>query len=406
MTTQLLKERYALKKVIGKGGMGKVYLALDVVSKKHVAIKQIILNETAAVTERFKREYYFLSSIQHTNVIKALDFFQQKQSFFLVLEYIDGLLVKDFICDHGAQTTLKAKLAIAFQMATAIDVINTAGIIHRDIKPTNIMIDRHKKVIKILDLGIARAIQNEMDGLTRTNTPIGTPGYMSPEQVAGEVSANSDVFSLGIVLYQLFLNIADSPFATGNNIVSTMAAITGKDLPPLIEQISLEISWEREIYTEISHLLQKSLQKEPEQRLPNARIMAKTFYKLYKECKSEDSWSLTQQLDPQSIAHLQQLGKKYGKDVSSPEQAQQTSELPLGISENQYIVLIVIVVMLAITTIVFQRTFIAASIYDWEQKINDKTEELQKVEQEIEEQQENLQRKVDEKKRLEQKMKK
>ena len=188
----LLNNRYKLEKILGQGGMGRVYLAQDNRNKEKVAIKQVIIPISAVnknkFIERFTREYLFLSSINHPNVIKALDFFEENKSLFFVMEFIYGLSLNNFICKKLANLSLLERLAVAIQIARSVEVVNTLGIIHRDIKPANMIVDEKHNLIKLLDFGIAKSTDTSMASLTKTGAQIGTPAYMSPEQVNGNVS--------------------------------------------------------------------------------------------------------------------------------------------------------------------------------------------------------------------------
>ncbi|WP_372370206.1 serine/threonine-protein kinase [Candidatus Uabimicrobium sp. HlEnr_7] len=338
---RLLKNRYKLDKVLGQGGMGCVYLATDTKNRCKVAIKQILVPSNSRSTKdlitRFRREYLFLSEINHPNIVKAYDFFSEEleqvtlsqnvrveKQYFIVLEWVRGLSLKEFLEKKPGSLNLLEQLAIAIQLGRAIEIINNAGIIHRDIKPMNIIIDERQKCVKVLDLGIAKSVKNDMDSLTNTGSAVGTPEYMSPEQIDGEIANNSDIFSLGLVLYQFFLWRKQSPFKS-ETLVATMMAIATKDLPPLSEQLHLNVN-NREPYSQISTLLSQAMIKDPQQRIANITDLVDTLEKIHeqhsqnKKKNKQQAWLPTVRPNTQQLEHIRSLRKKYEREsTGSPK---------------------------------------------------------------------------------------
>ena len=187
---------------VASGGMAVVYRAIQDSLGRTVAIKA--LKSTAAAEEhiatRFEREARSLANLQHENIISVYDFYREHGSFFIVMEYVAGIDLYDLL-DRGGRLPFDVAAIIALQVARALDYIHYRGIVHRDIKPANIMIARQGGV-KLMDFGIAR--DKSFEDLTEVGTGIGTPAYMSPEQILGDkIDARSDLFSLGVVLYQM-----------------------------------------------------------------------------------------------------------------------------------------------------------------------------------------------------------
>ncbi len=188
---------------IGSGGMATVYKAMQEPLNRMVAIKalkpHIALSSHFGI--RFEREARFLASMHHENILPVYDLIRDDNNLYIVMEYIEGINVYDIL--KGLQSPLPVDVAaiIALQVARALDYAHFRNVIHRDIKPANVMLSWHGDV-KLMDFGIARdEIQSE---LTQTGTGLGTPAYMSPEQILGDaVDFRSDLFSLGIVLYQM-----------------------------------------------------------------------------------------------------------------------------------------------------------------------------------------------------------
>jgi eukaryotic-like serine/threonine-protein kinase len=187
---------------VASGGMAVVYRAIHDALGRTVAIKA--LKSSAATEEhvalRFEREARSLALLQHENIIHIYDFHRERGSLFIVMEYVQGIDLYDLL-DRCGRLPYDVAAVIAMQVARALDYIHYRNIIHRDIKPANIMVSRQGGV-KLMDFGIAR--DENFDDLTEAGTGIGTPAYMSPEQILGDkLDPRSDLFSLGIVLYQM-----------------------------------------------------------------------------------------------------------------------------------------------------------------------------------------------------------
>lgn len=209
---RIIAGRYELIKLAGSGGMAEVYVAQDTVLGRKVAIK--LLNEELAsnkkFTQRFKQEAKSAAAMNHPNIVRVLDAgestetnpegVQRKQSY-LVMEYVDGLELTKLV-SRGALKVPEA-LRVTRELLSAVEFAHNAGVIHRDIKPDNIMISRNGKV-KVLDFGIARAVAETFDDVAKTTAILGTAAYFSPEQAKGEkVDVRTDLYAVGIVLFEM-----------------------------------------------------------------------------------------------------------------------------------------------------------------------------------------------------------
>jgi eukaryotic-like serine/threonine-protein kinase len=187
---------------IASGGMAVVYKAVQESLNRTVAVKALKTQvaDDAQFAIRFEREALSLAQLQHENIIHIYDFYKERGAFFIVLEYVEGIDLYDLL-DRCGRLPVDVAAIIAMQVARALDYAHYCGIIHRDIKPANIMVSRSGGV-KLMDFGIAR--DQSFEDLTQTGTGVGTPSYMSPEQILGDrLDFRSDIFSLGIVLYQM-----------------------------------------------------------------------------------------------------------------------------------------------------------------------------------------------------------
>jgi serine/threonine protein kinase len=255
----VLAGRYRIERLLGSGGMGSVYRAEHVLMRKACAVKVLHreMTQVKEVVARFEREAVAAARIEHPNVAAATDFGQlENGSFYLVLEFIEGKSLNQLIHDVGALPEERA-LIITRQIADALSAAHAAGIVHRDLKPDNVMLilkDGAADFVKVLDFGIAKVKIEEpgpdQQALTRLNTVMGTPEYMSPEQARGEpVDHRADLYTVGIILYEMLAAI--SPFRHEEFVVVLTKKLT-EDPAPLPAHISAET---REL---VGRLLQRS----------------------------------------------------------------------------------------------------------------------------------------------------
>ena len=187
---------------IGSGGMATVLKAVQEPLGRTVAIKA--LKPSIAVdsqfARRFEREAHFMATLQHENILHVHDFIKERGTMYIVMEYVQGIDLYDLL-ELTPRLPVDVAAILTLQVARALDYAHFRGIIHRDIKPANVMIS-HRGEVKLMDFGIAR--DDKLSDLTETGTGLGTPSYMSPEQILGDkLDFRSDVFSVGIVLYQM-----------------------------------------------------------------------------------------------------------------------------------------------------------------------------------------------------------
>jgi serine/threonine protein kinase/Tfp pilus assembly protein PilF len=210
--------RYQIIEELGKGGMGKVYKAQDTDLKEKVAIK-LLKPEIAAdkkTIERFRNELKFARKIRHKNVCQMFDLNKEEGSHYITMEYVDGKDLKSMIRMMGQLGSGKT-IFIAKQVCEGLTEAHKLGVVHRDLKPQNVMVDEDGNA-RIMDFGIARSLKTK--GITATGVMIGTPEYMSPEQVEGkDVDQRSDIYSLGVILYEMVTGRVpfegDTPFTIG-----------------------------------------------------------------------------------------------------------------------------------------------------------------------------------------------
>ena len=225
-----LNGRYKIQSLIGTGGMAAVYLATDLILDRLVAIKVLRLDfrQNDDAMRRFRREALSATQLTHPNIVGVYDVGQSQEMNYIVMEYVEGTDLKDYVRQRGALHPIEA-VRIMMQIVSAIAAAHQNRIIHRDIKPQNILIDREGNV-KITDFGIAVALSDT--SLTQTNTLLGSVHYLSPEQARGGMATiQTDIYALGIVLYELLTGKV--PF-DGESAVSIALKHFQEPLPPVI----------------------------------------------------------------------------------------------------------------------------------------------------------------------------
>jgi serine/threonine-protein kinase len=204
---QVLGDRYEVLGTLGKGGMGVVYRARDRQLDEVVALKLLraeALASEPSLLERFKQEIKLARRITHRNVLRTHDFGEANGVPFISMEYLEGVTLKELVRNRGA-LPLGVALSFAKQMCHGLDAAHTQGVVHRDIKPHNMLILPESGELKIMDFGIARPSQvgGQDAGLTTAGTVMGTPDYMSPEQAQGRpADFRADIYSTGVVLFE------------------------------------------------------------------------------------------------------------------------------------------------------------------------------------------------------------
>ena len=199
---QLINDRYEIEKLVGEGGMANVYLARDTILDRKVAVK-VLRGDLAGdekFVRRFQREALSASSLSHPNIVEIYDVGEDEGNFYIVMEYIEGKTLKQLIKKRGV-LSLPEAIDIMLQLLDALASAHDSYIIHRDIKPQNIMI-KESGLVKITDFGIAMALNSAQ--LTQTNSVMGSVHYLPPEQASGKGSTiRSDIYSLGILMFEM-----------------------------------------------------------------------------------------------------------------------------------------------------------------------------------------------------------
>ena len=262
--TAALSDRYRIERELGQGGMATVYLAQDVRHNRRVAVK-VLRPELAAVigAERFLSEITTTANLQHPHILPLFDSGEADGFLFYVMPYVEGETVRDRI-SREKQLPVADAVRITIEVASALDYAHRQGVIHRDIKPENILL--HDGSALVADFGIALAVSTAGTRMTETGMSLGTPHYMSPEQAMGEreITATSDVYALGCVLYEML--VGEPPF-TGPTAQAIIARVVTE------EPRSLTIQ-RKTIPENIEAAVEQALQKLPADRFASAAEFA------------------------------------------------------------------------------------------------------------------------------------
>src|SRR5579862_7554009 len=225
----MLADRYEILQLLGQGGMGAVYKARDTELERLVALKLIRpeLASNPEILRRFKQELILAREVTHRNVIRIFDLGQAQGVKFITMEFVEGRDLRSVIRERGKLPPEETVTIIA-QVCRALEAAHAAGVVHRDLKPQNIMLDAKDRVF-VMDFGIAHSL--ETPGMTQTGALMGTPEYMSPEQAKGmKVDARSDLFALGIIFYEMLTGV--SPYKADTAMATLLKRTTEKPQPP------------------------------------------------------------------------------------------------------------------------------------------------------------------------------
>ncbi|MFD3736999.1 protein kinase [Streptomyces sp. NPDC058629] len=264
--------RYQLRDLLGEGGMASVYLAYDSALDRQVAIKTLHteLGREQSFRERFRREAQAVAKLQHTNIVSVFDTGEDELGGalmpYIVMEYVEGQplgsVLADDIRQYGAMPADKA-LKVTADVLAALETSHEMGLVHRDIKPGNVMMTK-RGIVKVMDFGIARAMQSGVTSMTQTGMVVGTPQYLSPEQALGRgVDARSDLYSVGIMLFQLLTGRI--PFDADSPLAIAYAHVQEEPVAPS--------TINRSVTPAMDALVARALKKNPNERFPSAAAM-------------------------------------------------------------------------------------------------------------------------------------
>lgn len=258
-----LDGRYLLEELVGVGGMANVYKGVDLKNQRVVAVKVLREEflENPELVYRFKNESKAISILDHPGIVKVFDVSVTDKLQYIVMEYIDGITLKEYMTRRGEPLTWKEVVHFTEQILDALDHAHRKGVVHRDIKPQNIMLLADGKV-KIMDFGIARFSRAESQMVS--NKAIGSVHYISPEQAKGDVTdAKADIYSVGIMLYEMLSG--KLPFESDDAVSVAIKQISDKAVP--LGQIAPDVP------QALQDITARAMAKDPNRRYPSARAM-------------------------------------------------------------------------------------------------------------------------------------
>lgn len=299
--------QYRILSLIGEGGMGSVWLAEHTHLPRKVAIKSLhahlVRNEQLRL--RFKNEAALLVQLQHPGIVNLIDYYEDSEGLYLILEYVDGTPLDDYIRKVSGPIPFEKASAWMLQILSAFSFAHGKNIVHRDIKPSNILITNEGQ-IKILDFGIAKLLNDSNAKLTRTGTQMGTVYYMSPEQVKGEpADVRSDIYSLGVTFYQMLTGQCPydgmtSEFEVFNKIVSVPLPRASEVYPavPLHIEYVIEAATAKDVSRRIqtcdqfAHALQHALSQSMHTSATKEKVIPQPQTKPVASGKKTNWWAI------------------------------------------------------------------------------------------------------------------
>ncbi len=269
--------KYKVESLVARGGMGAVLKAVHPTLRRHVVLKKLTIRGSAAIAERFKREARILMDFRHDNIVRVFDHFKEGSSHYMVLEYVDGMSLDQLIKKQRFLSS-ELSLAILLDACRALAYAHSMGVIHRDIKPGNILISR-KGEVKLADFGIAASEDEGDSGLTREGMTLGTPCYMPPEQIENSknVDKRADLYAVGVMLYEMVTGKKPYP---GNFSAETLVMIR-KGRYRRAGKIN------GKVHRFVDRLIRKLMQPNPARRFQDADSLAAAIERYLKRYKRE-----------------------------------------------------------------------------------------------------------------------
>ena len=263
MVGEVVAGRYELEELVGAGGMSSVFKAYDTLLERHVALKILHphFTEDEQYVERFRREARAVASLSHPNIVTILDRGEDEGRQFIVFELVEGRTLAEVLHEEG-RLPVQHALEIAIQVARGLGFAHEQGLVHRDVKPQNVILNGDGRA-KVTDFGIARSL--EVQGVTQSGAVLGTSNYIAPEQASGKpVDRTTDVYSLGVVLFELLTG--EVPFPGESFVAVAMQHVS--EPPPSVLEVRPDVP------VRVARAVDRALEKDPAERFPTMDAFA------------------------------------------------------------------------------------------------------------------------------------
>src|SRR5207302_6478377 len=264
--------RYELRRRIAHGGMSEVYLGYDRRVRRRVAVK-VLYGSDEPFVRRFEREALAVGTLSHDHILPLYDFGEQRPWYYLVMPYVEGGTLREYLLKRK-RFTLHEAASFTEQIASALQYAHDHGVIHRDVKPSNILL-RRDGYAYLVDFGLAKAMMGA-DSLTGAGAMVGTPEYMAPEQSNGLYDYRSDIYSLGVILYQMLTGRV--PFMAESPVAISLKHIQIEPTPPR--------KFNSEIPESVEEVILKAMAKDPNERYQEAQALSAAYWKALQQEQS------------------------------------------------------------------------------------------------------------------------
>ena len=294
--------RYVVEQRLGSGAMGEVFTALDQRLRKRVVLKVMKpdWSSNPRVRERFRNEALIQANLEHPNVVRALDLVEEPNLLAIVMEFVDGDSLEQYLSRAGGPLPLDEVLSVLVPVMKAIEFAHSKGVVHRDLKPGNILLDQSIGEVapRVADFGIAKLLDQAGSGMTREGAVLGTPTYMSPEQLKGlvDLDARTDVYALGVILHQMLSG--QTPHSGASEYEAVHRVLGGERLPTICGRVD-------GLPRALDDVIARATEPDREQRYPSVAAF-------------RDALSRATQTDSSSESAIATLSRNHGPRGSSP----------------------------------------------------------------------------------------